>query len=221
MFTTFSLFREQVKKQLSRKLCSFGNTRLLPRPPRRVASPKLQRPPAVMSINLRLNDRLPALAAAAALVSSATLMYRALRFPDSPRERSSSSFATASKTSPHWGIYPEDFYPGGAYVDLPHGRTRYWLLGPEDGTRVRVVLPPVATRPNTSTQVVLVSGLTIPAYIWDKVARGLADSGCHVMVYGACSEMDRSTWNSHYYQTSAGVDTPTLQKTSYTIKPYM
>jgi hypothetical protein len=141
----FSLFREQVEKQLSRKLCSCGHTRLLPRPPRRIASSKLQRPPAAMSIKLRLNDRLPALAAAAALVSSATLMYRALRFPDSPRERSSSSFATASKTSPHWGIYPEDFYPGGAYVDLPHGRTRYWLLGPEDGTRVRVVLRPVWT----------------------------------------------------------------------------
>jgi hypothetical protein len=66
--------------------------------------------------------------------------YSALRLPTLPHvdhERSLSARSHLSSHSSHWDIYSEDFYPGGAYVNLPAGRTRYWLFGPEDGERVR------------------------------------------------------------------------------------
>jgi hypothetical protein len=90
--------------------------------------------------------RLPAMStraqiasSAALLVAGAALAYGALRFPDAPRgRRARHSLAALGPASPHWAVYPEDFFPGGAYVELPHGRTRYWVFGPEDGKRVRV-----------------------------------------------------------------------------------
>lgn len=69
------------------------------------------------------------------LVSS--VLYAALRLPSPPKDHHEHSLATLDKNSRHWAVYPEDFYPGGAYVDLPAGRTRYWLFGPEQGKRVR------------------------------------------------------------------------------------
>ena len=36
-------------------------------------------------------------------------------------------------------LYPPDVFPGGAYAALPYGRTRFWLVGPEEGTKVRTV----------------------------------------------------------------------------------
>jgi len=36
-------------------------------------------------------------------------------------------------------IYPEDMHGEGFYVNLPHGRVRYWLLGPTDGKKVWLV----------------------------------------------------------------------------------
>jgi hypothetical protein len=33
-------------------------------------------------------------------------------------------------------------------------------------------------------QIVLVSGLQVPALIWDKTARGLAEKGFRVLIYG-------------------------------------
>lgn len=35
-------------------------------------------------------------------------------------------------------LYPESFHgEEGAYVDLEHGRVRYWFKGPAEGKRVR------------------------------------------------------------------------------------
>lgn len=68
------------------------------------------------------------------------------------------SLASLPSTSKTWSIYPEDFYPGGAYVTLPYGKVwlshislqsrdtqaliqvRYWLLGPEKGKKVSCVV---------------------------------------------------------------------------------
>ena len=37
-------------------------------------------------------------------------------------------------------IYPSDIYGPGHSVDLPNGRVVYWLIGPEDGRRVHILL---------------------------------------------------------------------------------
>ncbi|KZT74670.1 alpha/beta-hydrolase [Daedalea quercina L-15889] len=63
-------------------------------------------------------------------------------------------------------IYPADFFPNGEYVQLPHGRTRYWLLGPEDGVRV-----------------VLIHGLSTPSVTWQHFGPYLAERGFRVLVY--------------------------------------
>ncbi|KAI9452914.1 Alpha/Beta hydrolase protein [Boletus coccyginus] len=65
-----------------------------------------------------------------------------------------------------WSVYPDDYYQGGFYVLLPHGRTRYWLIGPNHGPRV-----------------VLVHGLSIPAIVWKVVAPVLASRGYRVLLY--------------------------------------
>jgi len=63
-------------------------------------------------------------------------------------------------------VYPEDVYPGGGYANLPMGRTRYWLFGPEGGEKV-----------------VLIHGLTIPAITWKDIAPQLAAKGFQILVY--------------------------------------
>ncbi|RKP07121.1 Alpha/Beta hydrolase protein, partial [Thamnocephalis sphaerospora] len=55
---------------------------------------------------------------------------------------------------------------GGEYVLLKHGETRYYLMGPEDGSKV-----------------VLVHGLSWPSPIWDEVAAGLVKQGHRVLLY--------------------------------------
>jgi hypothetical protein len=70
-------------------------------------------------------------------VAATAIVYRALRLPDPPQEKAGHSLAAVDAKSPHWAVYPPDFYPGGQYVQLPLGRMRYWLFGPEDGKRVR------------------------------------------------------------------------------------
>ncbi|KAG1743636.1 Alpha/Beta hydrolase protein [Suillus paluster] len=76
------------------------------------------------------------------------------------------SLAHLPSSSPSWNVYPEDFYTGGAYANLPLGRVRYWLIGPEDGRRV-----------------VLIHGLSIPAIVWKDVAPVLASQGYRVLLY--------------------------------------
>ncbi|KAJ2930865.1 hypothetical protein H1R20_g6227, partial [Candolleomyces eurysporus] len=76
------------------------------------------------------------------------------------------SLESLPQTSKSWSIYPEDFYPGGAYAELPYGKVRYWLMGPKKGKKI-----------------VLIHGLSIPAIIWKDVAPALATNGYRVMVY--------------------------------------
>ncbi|KAH9835600.1 alpha/beta-hydrolase [Rhodofomes roseus] len=63
-------------------------------------------------------------------------------------------------------IYPDDLFPNGGYVQLPYGRTRYWLLGPEDGVKV-----------------VLIHGLSTPGVTWTRYGPYLAERGFRVLVY--------------------------------------
>ncbi|KAF9226936.1 alpha/beta-hydrolase [Gyrodon lividus] len=84
--------------------------------------------------------------------------------PSPPVIHTSLSGLPSSHSS--WSVYPEDFYDGGAYVTLPRGRTRYWLIGPENGQKV-----------------VLIHGLSIPAIVWKDVAPILASHGYRVLLY--------------------------------------
>ncbi|KAG2055092.1 alpha/beta-hydrolase [Suillus hirtellus] len=76
------------------------------------------------------------------------------------------SLAHLPSSSPSWKVYPEDLYSGGSYANLPLGRVRYWLIGPEDGQRI-----------------VLIHGLSIPAIVWKDVAPVLASQGYRVLLY--------------------------------------
>ncbi|KAG8968333.1 hypothetical protein FRC03_007792 [Tulasnella sp. 419] len=57
-------------------------------------------------------------------------------------------------------LYPADVYDGGAYVDFPMGRVRYWLLGPENGVKV-----------------VLINGIMTPTVVWADVVPKLLNTG--------------------------------------------
>ncbi|KAL6307097.1 alpha/beta-hydrolase [Sparassis latifolia] len=91
-------------------------------------------------------------------------------------------------TSPSWKIYPEDCYNGGAYARLPHGNVRYWLIGPEDGERV-----------------VLIHGLSVPAFIWKDVAPHLAENGFRVLLYDlygrGYTDAPETTYDTNLYTT--------------------
>ncbi|KIJ24858.1 hypothetical protein M422DRAFT_38981, partial [Sphaerobolus stellatus SS14] len=73
-------------------------------------------------------------------------------------------------------------------VLFPLGKTTYWLLGPEDGTKV-----------------VLVHGISIPCIIWRNVAPYLAESGFRVLVYDlhgrGYSEAPNTIYNHDLYTT--------------------
>ncbi|KAF9933917.1 hypothetical protein BGZ67_004059 [Mortierella alpina] len=62
--------------------------------------------------------------------------------------------------------YPEDYFPGGAYAELPFGETHYFLFGPDNGKKV-----------------VYIHGLSTPASVYSKVARHMAESGHRVLLY--------------------------------------
>ncbi|KAG8746990.1 hypothetical protein FRC10_002789 [Ceratobasidium sp. 414] len=63
-------------------------------------------------------------------------------------------------------VYPPDLLGQAHSVDLPKGRVKYWLSGPEEGKRV-----------------VLIHGLSMPSLIWKPVADQLAKTGFRVLVY--------------------------------------
>ncbi|KAL9713172.1 hypothetical protein Ac2012v2_004413 [Leucoagaricus gongylophorus] len=93
--------------------------------------------------------------------------YLLVTFPNPPEALNIfPSFASLPPNSKSREIYPEDFYEGGSYADSPYGRTRYWLLGPENGKKI-----------------VLIHGLSIPAIVWKDVAPHLAANGYHVLLY--------------------------------------
>ncbi|KAG8992355.1 hypothetical protein FRB94_011693 [Tulasnella sp. JGI-2019a] len=53
-------------------------------------------------------------------------------------------------------VYPEDYFEGGGYAALPHGKTHYYLLGPENAPKV-----------------VLICGLVTPAPIFSGLIKHL------------------------------------------------
>ncbi|KAI0778134.1 alpha/beta-hydrolase [Trametes elegans] len=63
-------------------------------------------------------------------------------------------------------IYPEDLFPNGSYAQLPHGRVRYWVFGPENGVKVT-----------------LIHGISTPGITWRDIAPNLAEQGLRVLVY--------------------------------------
>ncbi|KAJ7935793.1 Alpha/Beta hydrolase protein [Mycena leptocephala] len=63
-------------------------------------------------------------------------------------------------------IYVEDWIEEGGYVDLPMGRTRYWLAGPVDGKKIA-----------------LIHGLSIPAILWGPLVPPLVAAGYRVLLY--------------------------------------
>jgi len=63
--------------------------------------------------------------------------YLLVAFPNPPEALNIfPSFASLPPNSKAREIYPEDFYESGSYTNSPYGRTRYWLLGPENGKKV-------------------------------------------------------------------------------------
>ncbi|KAI0339886.1 alpha/beta-hydrolase [Trametopsis cervina] len=78
----------------------------------------------------------------------------------------SSSIETLPESSPLRELYPEDTYPGGAYYPSPFGRTKYWIVGPEDGQKV-----------------VLIHGIKVPALGFKSVVDALVKEGLRVLVY--------------------------------------
>jgi hypothetical protein len=66
-------------------------------------------------------------------------MYLLAAFPNPPETLNIyPSLASLPLSAKSWQIYPEDFFEGGAYVEFPYGRMRYWLIGPEKGKKVRL-----------------------------------------------------------------------------------
>ncbi|KAL4251450.1 polyketide transferase af380 family protein [Abortiporus biennis] len=63
-------------------------------------------------------------------------------------------------------IYPEEFYPNGAYFRSPWGKIRYYLLGPEDGVKVAMI-----------------HGVSVPSVAYTNIARRLAGCGFRVLLY--------------------------------------
>lgn len=64
--------------------------------------------------------------------------YLLAAFPNPPETLNvHPSLASLPLDAKSWRIYPEDYYEGGAYVNFPYGRVRYWIMGPENGKKVR------------------------------------------------------------------------------------
>ncbi|KAJ7784958.1 Alpha/Beta hydrolase protein [Mycena maculata] len=63
-------------------------------------------------------------------------------------------------------VYSEDWVEGGAYVQLPLGRVRYWLVGPKSGKKITMI-----------------HGLSIPALCYAKLVPRLVDAGYQVLLY--------------------------------------
>ncbi|KDQ63984.1 hypothetical protein JAAARDRAFT_27662 [Jaapia argillacea MUCL 33604] len=98
------------------------------------------------------------------------------------------SLASLGSDSRACAIYPEDFYQGGSYVNLPYGKVRYWLFGPENGKKI-----------------VFIHGFSIPAIIWKDVAPVMASRGYRVLLfdlYGrGYSEAPQTTYDASLYTT--------------------
>ncbi|KAH9983030.1 alpha/beta-hydrolase [Russula compacta] len=125
------------------------------------------------------------------LISSLILVsYFFAQFPHAPQGYSvHPSLASLGQETKAKVIYPEDYYSGGAYVSLPFGNVRYWLLGPEAGKKI-----------------VLIHGLSIPSLIWKDVAPALASRGYRVLLYAdlygrGYSDAPEITYDASLYAT--------------------
>lgn len=63
-------------------------------------------------------------------------------------------------------MYSDDIYPNGSYYPSPFGKTRYWIIGPEEGAKVT-----------------LIHGITTPSIVWKHIADHLASKGFRVLLY--------------------------------------
>jgi len=110
-------------------------------------------------------------------------------FPNTPQPlHVHPSLASLPKSCKTWEIYPEGYFDGGGYVNLPFGRVRYWIMGPEKGRKI-----------------VLIHGLSIPAIIWKDVAPILAKRGYQVLLYDlygrGYSDAPQTTYDTRLYTT--------------------
>ncbi|CCM07091.1 uncharacterized protein FIBRA_09418 [Fibroporia radiculosa] len=124
-----------------------------------------------------------------ALPAAVLVAYCLTAFPHASSTRAvHPSLATLPNHSSSWEIYPDTFYKGGAYVNLPQGTVRHWLIGPEDGERI-----------------VLIHGLSVPAIIWKDVAPKLVSSGFRVLLYDlygrGYSDAPQTTYDANLYTT--------------------
>ncbi|KAF5385411.1 hypothetical protein D9757_005387 [Collybiopsis confluens] len=124
-------------------------------------------------------------------VSLLTITYLIAAFPKPPEGIAIypglSSLPRESKT---WTLYPPDLYgEEGTYVNLPYGKTRYWLMGP----------------PESDKKIVLIHGLSVPAMIWKEVAPSLAAKGYRVLLYDlygrGYSDAPQTKYDSNLYVT--------------------
>ncbi|KAI9513236.1 Alpha/Beta hydrolase protein [Russula earlei] len=123
------------------------------------------------------------------IFSLISLSYFFAQFPHAPQGYSvQPSLASLGPETKANDIYPEDYYSGGAYVTLPFGNVRYWLLGPEAGKKI-----------------VLIHGLSIPSLIWKDVAPALASRGYRVLLYDlygrGYSDAPETTYDASLYAT--------------------
>ncbi|KAF8209214.1 Alpha/Beta hydrolase protein [Mycena galopus ATCC 62051] len=102
----------------------------------------------------------PPLLAATYVLASSPIVPKQLPAPVDP------GLASLPLNSRARVIYPEDFMEGGAYVQLPMGRVRYWLIGPPSGKKI-----------------VLIHGIRIPALAFTRIAPILAEAGYRVLLY--------------------------------------
>ncbi|KAI0268094.1 alpha/beta-hydrolase [Gloeopeniophorella convolvens] len=117
------------------------------------------------------------------------ISYFFAQFPHAPQGYSvHPSLASLGPETKAKDIYPEDYYTGGAYVSLPFGRVRYWLMGPENGKKI-----------------VLIHGLSVPSLIWKDVAPALASRGFRVLMYDlygrGYSDAPEITYDASLYAT--------------------
>ncbi|KAJ7179777.1 Alpha/Beta hydrolase protein [Mycena filopes] len=86
-------------------------------------------------------------------------------------------------------VYSEDWLEGGAYVQLPMGRVRYWLVGPVSDKKV-----------------VLIHGLTTPALVFKRLVPILIAAGYQILLYdlygrGYSDAPQNITYDAHLYVT--------------------
>jgi hypothetical protein len=138
------------------------------------------------------------------------LSYFYAQFPHAPQVYSvHPSLASLGPETKAQCVYPEDFYPGGAYVSLPFGKvcppfppmpflaspvTRFSPQGALLVARPRKWKEGSQSPPgdlfvcsNLDDQIVLIHGLSIPSLIWKDVAPTLASRGHRVLLYGMCT----------------------------------